>query len=277
MSDHAHPDHRRGGNDRPQTDAASRPDERDRRPRHREADACRYRQARAGGRLRGRVETASAPTLRSSGRQRSWFPENRTSFSIWRRSCRAKRRPISRRATGSTSTAPATCSRRSARRSPDRSWRPRLVFASSIAVFGTPFPEPIHDEFLTAPLTSYGTQKAMCELLLSDYSRRGFFDGIGLRLPTICVRPGAPNKAASGFFSGILREPLAGKEAVSAGRRGRAPLACEPARGRGLPVARGRHGPGAAGQPAQSHDAGPFSDGRGTDRGAAPRRRAMRR
>ena len=95
-----------------------------------------------------------------------------------------------------------------------RSWRPRLVFASSIAVFGTPFPDPIDDEFLTAPLTSYGTQKAMCELLLADYSRRGFFDGIGLRLPTICVRPGAPNKAASGFFSGILREPLAGMEAV---------------------------------------------------------------
>ena len=93
-------------------------------------------------------------------------------------------------------------------------WRPRLVFASSIAVFGTPFPDPIDDEFLTAPLTSYGTQKAMCELLLADYSRRGFFDGIGLRLPTICVRPGAPNKAASGFFSGILREPLAGLEAV---------------------------------------------------------------
>jgi nucleoside-diphosphate-sugar epimerase len=96
----------------------------------------------------------------------------------------------------------------------ERSWRPRLVFASSIAVFGAPFPDPIHDEFLAAPLTSYGTQKAICELLLSDYSRRGFFDGIGLRLPTICVRPGAPNKAASGFFSSILREPLAGKEAV---------------------------------------------------------------
>jgi len=63
-------------------------------------------------------------------------------------------------------------------------------------------------------LTSYGTQKAICELLLADYSRRGFFDGVGLRLPTICVRPGAPNKAASGFFSGIIREPLAGKEAI---------------------------------------------------------------
>jgi D-erythronate 2-dehydrogenase len=93
-------------------------------------------------------------------------------------------------------------------------YRPRLVFTSSIAVFGAPFPEAIGDDFLTAPLTSYGTQKAISELLLGDYSRRGFFDGIGLRLPTICVRPGAPNKAASGFFSGIIREPLSGKEAV---------------------------------------------------------------
>jgi nucleoside-diphosphate-sugar epimerase len=91
---------------------------------------------------------------------------------------------------------------------------PRVVFASSIAVFGAPFPEAIGDEFLNAPLTSYGTQKAIDELLLADYSRRGFFDGIGLRLPTICVRPGKPNLAASGFFSGIIREPLAGQEAV---------------------------------------------------------------
>ncbi len=93
-------------------------------------------------------------------------------------------------------------------------YRPRVVFTSSIAVFGAPFPEAIGDEFLSAPLTSYGTQKAICELLLSDYSRRGFLDGIGIRLPTICVRPGTPNKAASGFFSGIIREPLAGQEAV---------------------------------------------------------------
>jgi nucleoside-diphosphate-sugar epimerase len=89
-----------------------------------------------------------------------------------------------------------------------------VVFTSSIAVFGAPFPEAIDDDFLSAPLTSYGTQKAICELLLSDYSRRGFFDGIGIRLPTICVRPGKPNKAASGFFSGIIREPLAGEVAV---------------------------------------------------------------
>ena len=93
-------------------------------------------------------------------------------------------------------------------------YRPRVVFASSIAVFGTPFPDKIGDEFFTTPLTSYGTQKAISELLLSDYSRRGFFDGIGIRLPTICIRPGRPNKAASGFFSNILREPLAGQEAV---------------------------------------------------------------
>ena len=93
-------------------------------------------------------------------------------------------------------------------------YRPRVVFTSSIAVFGAPFPEKIDDEFLSTPLTSYGAQKAICELLLSDYSRRGFFDGIGIRLPTICIRPGKPNKAASGFFSGILREPLNGQEAV---------------------------------------------------------------
>ena len=94
------------------------------------------------------------------------------------------------------------------------SYRPRVVFTSSIAVFGAPFPDAIGDEFLNAPLTSYGTQKAIGELLLSDYSRRGFFDGIGIRLPTVCVRPGRPNKAASGFFSGIIREPLSGQEAV---------------------------------------------------------------
>ncbi len=93
-------------------------------------------------------------------------------------------------------------------------YRPRLVFTSSIAVFGAPFPNAIDDEFFSTPLTSYGTQKAVCELLLADYSRRGFFDGVGLRLPTICVRPGAPNRAASGFFSGIIREPLAGREAI---------------------------------------------------------------
>ncbi|MEW6768583.1 MAG: D-erythronate dehydrogenase [Pseudomonadota bacterium] len=93
-------------------------------------------------------------------------------------------------------------------------YRPRLVFTSSIAVFGAPFPEKIGDEFFTTPLTSYGTQKAIGELLISDYSRKGLLDGVSIRLPTICVRPGAPNKAASGFFSNIIREPLSGKDAV---------------------------------------------------------------
>jgi len=91
---------------------------------------------------------------------------------------------------------------------------PRLVFTSTIAVFGAPFPEAIGDEFFHTPLTSYGTQKSICELLVSDYSRKGFVEGLSLRLPTICVRPGKPNRAASGFFSNIMREPLAGLEAV---------------------------------------------------------------
>lgn len=93
-------------------------------------------------------------------------------------------------------------------------YQPKVVFTSSIAVYGAPFPQSIPDDFHLAPLTSYGTQKAICELLLADYSRRGFLDGVGIRLPTICVRPGKPNKAASGFFSGIIREPLAGQEAL---------------------------------------------------------------
>ena len=83
-------------------------------------------------------------------------------------------------------------------------------------MFGAPFPDVIGDEFLSAPLTSYGTQKAIGDLLLSDYTRRGFLDGVGIRLPAICVRPGTPNKAASGF-SNIIREPLNGGEAVLPG------------------------------------------------------------
>ena len=91
---------------------------------------------------------------------------------------------------------------------------PKVVFTSSIVVYGEPLPETIEDTYFLTPLTSYGTQKAIGELLLADYSRRGFFDGIGIRLPTISIRPGKPNKAASGFFSSILREPLIGQEAV---------------------------------------------------------------
>ena len=93
-------------------------------------------------------------------------------------------------------------------------YHPRVVFTSSIAVYGAPLPNPIGEDFHQTPLTSYGTQKAIGELLLADCTRRGFLDGIGIRLPTICIRPGRPNQAASGFFSSILREPLVGREAV---------------------------------------------------------------
>jgi nucleoside-diphosphate-sugar epimerase len=93
-------------------------------------------------------------------------------------------------------------------------YKPRVVFTSSIAVFGAPFPHAIPDEFHLTPLTSYGAQKVMCEQLLSDYTRKGILEGVGIRLPTIAVRPGKPNRAASGFFSGIIREPLNGDAAV---------------------------------------------------------------
>jgi nucleoside-diphosphate-sugar epimerase len=93
-------------------------------------------------------------------------------------------------------------------------YRPRLVFTSSLAVYGAPFPNPIPDDFHVTPLSSYGAQKAIGELLLNDYTRLGFVDGIGIRLPTICIRPGKPNQAASSFYSSILREPLVGLEAV---------------------------------------------------------------
>ncbi|MCX7889542.1 MAG: SDR family oxidoreductase [Rhodobacteraceae bacterium] len=97
------------------------------------------------------------------------------------------------------------------RRMPD--YRPRLVYASTLAVYGAPFPDPVPDDFHLAPSSSYGTAKAMAELLVNDHSRRGFLDGVSLRLPTICIRPGRPNRAASSFFSSILREPLAGQPA----------------------------------------------------------------
>jgi nucleoside-diphosphate-sugar epimerase len=93
-------------------------------------------------------------------------------------------------------------------------YKPRVVYTSSIATFGAPYHGPIADDFFHTPLSSYGTQKAICELLLADYTQRGFFDGVGIRLPNICVRPGRPNAASSGFFSNIIREPLAGREAV---------------------------------------------------------------
>jgi nucleoside-diphosphate-sugar epimerase len=92
--------------------------------------------------------------------------------------------------------------------------KPRFVFTSSIAVFGGPLPDPISDDFHTTPPNSYGAAKVICEMLLADYTRRGFIDGVGIRFPGITVRPGKPNKAASGFYSSIIREPLDGKEAI---------------------------------------------------------------
>lgn len=92
--------------------------------------------------------------------------------------------------------------------------RPRLVFTSSIAVFGGKLPAVVPDDYPTTPMSSYGAQKAMGELLVSDYSRKGYIDGRALRMPTISVRPGRPNAAASSFASGIIREPLKGIAAV---------------------------------------------------------------
>jgi nucleoside-diphosphate-sugar epimerase len=92
--------------------------------------------------------------------------------------------------------------------------RPRVVFTSSVAVFGGALPPVVQDDTAAMPQSSYGAQKLMSELLVQDYSRKGFIDGRALRMPTICVRPGAPNKAASSFASGIIREPLAGQDAV---------------------------------------------------------------
>ncbi len=93
-------------------------------------------------------------------------------------------------------------------------YRPRLIFASSAAAFGPPFDGPVSDRFICEPRTSYGAQKVAAELIVSDFARKGFVDGVSLRLPTICVRPGLPNAAASSCFSDIIREPLNGREAV---------------------------------------------------------------
>ena len=91
---------------------------------------------------------------------------------------------------------------------------PRVVFASSLAVYGGALPPAVGDETALTPQTSYGTQKAIGELLVNDYSRKGFVDGRAVRLPTVVVRPGRPNRAASTFASSIIRESLAGREAV---------------------------------------------------------------
>jgi nucleoside-diphosphate-sugar epimerase len=92
--------------------------------------------------------------------------------------------------------------------------KPRFVFTSSLAVFGGPMPEVVPEDMVLMPQSSYGAEKAIGELMVCEYARRGFVDGIVCRLPTICVRPGKPNSAASSFVSGIIREPLAGVDSV---------------------------------------------------------------
>ncbi|MGH7031683.1 MAG: D-erythronate dehydrogenase, partial [Stellaceae bacterium] len=91
---------------------------------------------------------------------------------------------------------------------------PRVVFASSLAVYGGALPPTVGDDTALTPQSSYGAQKAIGELLVNDYSRKGFVDGRALRLPTVVVRPGRPNRAASSFASSIIREPLAGRDAI---------------------------------------------------------------
>ena len=95
-----------------------------------------------------------------------------------------------------------------------RGEQPRVIFASSVAVYGGDLPETVLDSSVVLPQSSYGTQKAIVELLINDYTRRRFIDGRVLRLPTISVRPGRPNAAASSFASGIIREPLNGEQAL---------------------------------------------------------------
>ena len=159
---------------------------------------------------------------------------------------------------------------------PGGGYHPKLVFTSSIAVFGSPFPSEIPDNFFHTPLTSYGAQKGICELLLADYSRKGFLDGVGIRLPTICVRPGTPNKAASGFFSNIIREPLAGKEAVLPVEESVMHWHASPRSAAGFLVHAAGYRPRDTRAPNQPHHAGRCLHGRGADRCAAPRRGRQR-
>ena len=156
-------------------------------------------------------------------------------------------------------------------------YKPRVIFTSSMAVYGAPFPHVIPDDFHLTPLTSYGTQKMMCEAMLADYTRKGFLEGVGIRLPSIVVRPGKPNKAASGFFSGIIREPLAGQEALLPVAEDVVHTHASPRSAVGFLI----HGAGlprdtdrAAHQP---HHAGRVLHRRRADRGAAPDRRRQGR
>ena len=155
-------------------------------------------------------------------------------------------------------------------------YKPRVVYTSSIAVFGAPFPPAIPDDFHLTPLTSYGTQKAICEP--SSPTTRGAASSraSASACRSIVVRPGKPNKAASGFFSGIIREPLPARRRA-AGRRDRAPHPCEPAFGGGLPHARRGACRATRSAARQPDNAGRVLHGRRADRGAAANRRRQGR
>ena len=164
------------------------------------------------GQVRNEVDSIAADLSAPGEAARVLARRPRADLSISPASSPARPSSISKRAIASISMERAPCWKRSA--PPATATGPKLVYTSSIAVFGAPFPPAIPDDFHLTPLTSYGTQKAIGELLLADYTRRGFCDGVGIRLPSVVVRPGKPNRAASGFFSGIIREPLAGLEAM---------------------------------------------------------------
>ena len=149
----------------------------------------------------------------------------------------------------------------------------RLVFTSSIAVFGGDMPPTLIDTTPLTPQTSYGAQKAIGELLLNDYSRKGFIDGRALRLPTIVVRPGKPNKAASTFASSILREPLAGQEAICPVERSARMWILSPRRAVEVPAARPRPAGRALGHQPQPDAAGHRGQHRRHGRRPRPRRR----
>ena len=152
---------------------------------------CRAEEAIVGG-LRRR-DGRCRPRCPHGRRRFAVDPVQTWSFTSLRWS-RARPRLTSSVAIRSTSTARGSFSRRHSRW---RGYRPRIVFASSIAVAGAPLPDVIGDDHCTTPLTEPRTQKAIVELLLCDYTRQEFVDGVGVRLPTICVRPGAPNRAVS--------------------------------------------------------------------------------
>ncbi|MFC3117861.1 NAD-dependent epimerase/dehydratase family protein [Jhaorihella thermophila] len=147
---------------------------------------------------------------------------------------------------------------------------PKVVFSSTIAVFGAPFPDRIGDEFICAPLTSYGAQKVMGEMLVCDYTRRGFLDGIAIRLPTICIRPGKPNLAASGFFFQHPARASGGSARQPAGGRGRPALVRLAPRGGRVHPSRGGDGPDAPRPAPGDQHAGTFGHGHRRDRGFAP-------